>query len=313
MKYLRGYLFILGAALFWGISATIAKFLFTQQVDTLILVQMRMTLSCILLFFYFLIFKRRLLVVNAKDVYRFALLGIIGGAGSNFTYYFTIHQTNVATAILLQYLAPLLVLVYAAISKEEDLSPAKVAAGIISLGGCYLAVAGKDFALLSLNKLGLLTGLASAFCWGFTNVWLRHLLKRYNVWTCLVYSFIFASLFWIVINPPWKIVAAHYSSEMWGTFIIFAIISILIPHSFNFGGIRYLTASRSIITATSEPIVAIVSAFLILGETLVPLQILGAVLVIVAIAILQLKQEPATEAPSIESPQAISHSIVDEA
>jgi len=311
MRNLKGYLFIFGATLFWGVSATVAKFLFTQNVDTLILVQMRMTLSCILLLIYFFAFKRDLLRVQMKDLYRFALLGILGGAGSNFTYYFTIQQTNVATAILLQYLAPLLVLAYAAVSKEESLSGVKILAGVVSLAGCYLAVAGKDFSLLSINKAGLLSGFASAFCWGFTNVWLRRLLKQYNVWTCLIYAFIFASLFWIVINPPWNIVAAHYSGKLWATFFIMAVISILIPHSFYFGGIRYLTASRAIITATTEPIIAIISAFLILGEALSPLQVAGAVLVITAIAILQLKQEPSPDAPSSESPQAVSQSIID--
>jgi len=298
MRSIKGYGSILCATLFWGISATIAKFIFSRspsaaigQIDTLILVQMRMTLSCIVLVIILALFRPALLRVKAKDLYRFALLGIIGGAGSNFMYYFTIQQTNVATAILLQYLAPILVLAYAAISKEETVGAAKIAAGAVSLGGCFLAVAGKDFSILNINRIGLLAGLCAAFCWAFTNVWIRHLLKSYNVWTALVYSFIFASIFWMFINPPWKIVAAGYSPETWELFFGFAMVSILIPHSFYFGGIRFLTASRAIITATFEPIVAIVSAYIMLGESLVPVQILGAVLVLAAIAILQIKQE----------------------
>jgi drug/metabolite transporter (DMT)-like permease len=224
MKRFRGYAFILGATLFWGVSATVAKFLFARHVDTLVLVQMRMSLSCLLLVAYLAIAKREVLVVKVRDLPRFLILGLIGGAGSNFTYYYTIQQTNVATAILLQYLAPLLVLVYAATMKEESITPWKVAAGIVSLAGCYLAIVGTEFSLLSINRAGLVSGLASAFCWAFANVWLRRLVQRYNVWTILVYSFIAASLFWIVLNPPWNIVAAHYPPEMWRTFFIFAVI-----------------------------------------------------------------------------------------
>ena len=295
MNRFKGYAFILGATLFWGVSATTAKFLFTQHVDTLVLVQMRMSISFLIILFYFLISKRKFLAIKLSDLPHFALLGLIGGAGSNFTYYFTIQKTNVATAILLQYLAPVLVLAYAAITKEEILTVIKIIAGIVSLVGCYLAIVGKDFSIVSINRLGLMTGLASAICWAFTNVWLRHLIRKYSVWTCLVYSFMFASLFWLVMNPPWVIVAAAYSTGMWEMFIIFAVISILIPHSLYFGGIRYLTASRAIITATFEPVVAILSAFLFLGESLSLIQILGAVLVIVAIAILQLRREPEVE------------------
>lgn len=295
MKSFKGYFFILGATLFWGVSASIARFLFTQQVDTLVLVQMRMTLSFLVLIAFFFCFKRHLLRVRVRDLHHFALLGIIGGAGSNFTYYFTIAETNVATAILLQYLAPLLVLLYAALSGEEELGIVKLGAGLISLAGCFLAIAGKDLGAIQISPRGLASGLASAFCWGFTNVWLRRLLKHYSVWTCLVFSFLFASIFWLFFNPPWAIISARYTTEEWGTFFMFAMISILIPHSLYFAGMRYLTASRGIITATAEPIIAILTAYIFLNEVLVTLQLVGAVLVIVAIAILQLKREETSE------------------
>ncbi len=295
MNRFKGYAYILGATLFWGASATTARYLFTRHIEPLVLVQMRMSFSCMMILAFFLVSNRRFLRVTLADLPHFALLGILGAAGSNFTYYFTIQQTNVATAILLQYLAPLLVLAYGAATKIENLSVTKVTAGAVSLVGCYLAIAGKDFSLLTISKLGLLTGLGSAFCWSFTNVWLRHLLKRYNVWTCLVYTFVFATLFWLVINPPWVIVAAQYPASTWYLFVFFAVISILIPHSLYFSGMRYLTASRAIITATFEPVVAILTAFVFLGEVLSDVQIIGALLVIVAIAILQLRQEPQVE------------------
>lgn len=288
MRSSRGYLFILGATLFWGVSATAAKLLFSRQVDTLILVQMRMTLSCIVLLAFFLLFKRHLLRVGIRDLYRFALLGIVGAAGSNFTYYFTIRETNVATGILLQYMAPLLVFIYAAASGDEAPGLRKITAGVVSLTGCFLAVAGRDFSILNVSRIGLLSGFGSAFCWAFTNVWLRRLLKRYNIWTCLIYAFVFASIFWLVFNPPWRIIAVAYPADLWYAFFGIAMTSVLIPHSLYFSGIRYLTASQAIITATFEPVVAILSAFLILGEALTGVQIAGAAVVLAAVVFLQL-------------------------
>ena len=101
----------------------------------------------------------------------------------------------------------------------------------------------------------------------------------------------FASIFWLFFNPPWNVIAAQYSSTTWLTFFGFAMISVLIPHSLYFAGVRYLTASRAIITATFEPVVAIISAYFILGEILAPTELAGAVLVIIAIMILQMKKE----------------------
>lgn len=291
MIRLRGYLFILGAATFWGISATAAKYLITLRFDTLLLVQMRITLSCLMLLPVFLIFRPRLLRVAPRDLPDLALLGIVGIAGSNFTYYFAIQETNVGTAILMQYLAPVLVLAWATSTREERLTPVKVGAALVSLAGCFLAIAGGTFDVLRLSGVGIASGLASAFCWGFTNVWMKRMVKRYAVWTCVIWSFTFASLFWLFINPPWTIAAADYPVDTWLILLLVAVISVLIPHSLYFSGIRYLTASRAIITSTFEPVVAIGTAAFFVGETPGPVQALGAVMVLGAIGLLQIRQE----------------------
>ncbi|MBI3194193.1 MAG: EamA family transporter, partial [Ignavibacteriae bacterium] len=216
-------------------------------------------------------------------------------------YYYTIKETNVATAILLQYLAPLLVLAYAAFSKEEKLSAGKIVAGIISLVGCFLAVGGENFSISSISNIGLLTGFLSAGTWAFSNVAMRRLMHSYSAWTVLIYSFVFASLFWFFINSPLELISANYSSETWLMFSVFAIISILIPHSFYYNGINNLTASRAIITASFEPVVAIGSAFFILHEQLTLVQIAGAFLVLVAIVILQWRRDELVVSPADES------------
>jgi len=295
MKSLKGYLFILGASLFWGVSATAAKFLFSRNVDVVILTQTRLTFPFLIMAAAFLLFRRDLLVIRPRDLYKFALLGVIGGVGSTFTYYYTIEQTNVATAILLQYLAPLFVLAYAAISRTERLTAFKVMLGLLSCAGCLLAIAGNDFSVVKLNRTGLLSGLCSACCWGFTNVWLRHVLKSYTIWTALVYSLFFASACSMFLNPPWHIAAANYSGAEWLTFLVFGVVSILIPEIFYFSGIKYLTASTAIITATMEPVIAILSAYLFLREILAPVQIAGALMVILTVIILQNKHVPIAE------------------
>ena len=291
MSSFRGYLFILGAALFWGGSAVIAKLLLNQNIPPFVLVQMRVTFSFLLIAGFYLVFKRDLLRVRTRDLYRFALLGVIGVAGANFTYYFTIHLTNVSTAILIQYTAPLLVVGYGALTREEHIGPVKVIAAAVSLAGCYFALGGTQLSLPNISVLGLVSGIGSAVCWAFTNVYLRHLLKDYKVWTVLTYSFLFATFFWFFFMTPWQFVQQDFSVSDWLMFVGFAAISVLIPHSLYFIGMQYIVPSRAIVTATFEPVVVIVGSFLILGDSMTPVQIFGAVLVMTAIAILQMKRE----------------------
>jgi hypothetical protein len=114
----RGYLYIGAAALFWE-SPPPGRAAFTGRVpglklgaiDPLILSQSRTTLSFLVLLPILL--RRRgapALRVPKQDLIRFLLIGVLGVAASNYLYYLSIQRTNVATAIILQYTAPVWVL-----------------------------------------------------------------------------------------------------------------------------------------------------------------------------------------------------------
>ena len=207
MRDLKGYFMIMGAATLWGLSATMAKALLNQQLATILIVQTRVTFSCLLLLGFYLVFQRGVLRVSVRDLWRFALLGIVGVAGANFTYYFTIKESTVATGILIQYTAPLLVMGYAAMAGEEEFTLLKLTAALCSLLGCFLAVGGYDLTVLKITPVGLISGIGSVFSFAFLNIFTRRVLALYNMWTVTFYSIAFASLFWMVLNPPWKIAA----------------------------------------------------------------------------------------------------------
>jgi DME family drug/metabolite transporter len=292
MKDLKGYVMVLGASLFWGASATGAKFLLNRQVDTVTMVEARVVFTVLLLFPFLLLYRPKALLVPLRDLWRFLLLGVLGVAGSNFTYYYTIKESTVATGILIQYTAPILVMAYAARNGEEQFSTLKVAAALISLLGCYLAVGAYDFRVLNISPLGTLTGICSIVCFAFLTVYTRKLLHVFPFWTVTFYAIAGAALFWLIIRPPWAFIGSGLSDIPWLGLLALSVASVLIPHSLYFGGLQRLVPSRVIITSTMEPIVAIVSAAVLLGEGLAGLQIVGAALVITAILLLQVRREP---------------------
>ncbi len=292
MKLPRGYPMILGAAFFWGVSATGAKFLLNRHLDAILLVQSRVTFTALILFAIYVLFKRTLLAVRLKDLWHFALLGIVGIAGANVCYYITIRESTVATGILIQYTAPLVVMAYGALTREESLTGWKVTAAALSLAGCFLAVGAYDSSVLTITPLGLLTGAGSIVSFAFLNIYTGRVLARYNVWTVTLYAIACASAFWMVVNPPWEIARQSISADTWLILAVLAVVSVLIPHSLYFAGLQFVPPSRAVITSTFEPIVAIVSSALILGEYLAPVQVIGAVMVLGAIVMLQMRSEP---------------------
>lgn len=291
MKDYRGYAMIAGAAFLWGISATAAKFLFNRDVSTLLVVQTRVTFSALLMAGGFRLLRPALLRVNPRDLWRLAVLGVVGVAGANITYYLVIRETTVATAIIIQYTSPLLVLAYGVLSRDEGFSAVKLIAALLSLAGCALAVGAFETGALSLTPLALIAGIGSIVTFAFLTVYTRKVVARMPSWTAVLYALVFASLMWALVNPPWVIAREAHPPELWLALIGFAIISVLIPHSLFAAGLRSVVPSRAIITSTLEPVVAIGSAALVLGELLTPLQILGAVTVLAAIIMLNLRPE----------------------
>ena len=98
----------------------------------------------------------------------------------------------------------------------------------------------------------------------------------------LVYSLLGAAVFWQLVNPPWKVIAQHYSGGQWLFMAIFSVTSMLVPFSLYFTGLQHLDPTRAIVTACLEPVWAILLTALILGELVSPMQVVGIVVVLVS-------------------------------
>jgi drug/metabolite transporter (DMT)-like permease len=163
----------------------------------------------------------------------------------------------------------------------------RTAAVGLAVVGCALAVGLVGSGGLSLDPVGVSAALLAAFSFAFYNVGGHSVLARYDRWKVLLWVLASAATFWIFVNPPWKIVAAHYSSEQWGFMVIFSLVSVLGPFSCYFAGLQHLEPTRAVVASCLEPVFSIVIAAIALGELLRPLQTLGIVVVLVAIVLIQ--------------------------
>lgn len=308
----RGYLYIAAAAFSWGIAASLGRAAFTGrllpsgqtlQIDPLILSQSRTTISFLVLFL-FLLLKRgwKNLKLPGADFGQMVLLGVLGVAASNYFYYLAIQKTNVATSIILQYTAPVLVLLYMVARGRQRASLQRVAAVILAVVGSALAIGVAGTQGFRLNPVGVVAAMLAAVSFSFYNVAGHSILGRYDRWIVLLYTTFSAGAFWLVVNPPWNLIAAHYSGMAWGFLFSFAVVSVLAPFSFYFAGLQHLEPTRAIVVSCLEPVFSIVIAAFALGELVRPLQIVGIVVVLAAIVVVQLPDRAATEETAVVEP-----------
>ncbi|MGC9323508.1 MAG: DMT family transporter [Desulfomonilia bacterium] len=288
---LKGYLCVLTAALLWASCGTAGKALFNAGMSPSLLVQIRVTLAALILVVLLSITRPVLLRITRGDIGYFLLFGGLSLAMMQLSYFIAISKIQVAAAILLQYLAPVLVACYSFLFWKEHVTRFKIMALILSFLGCYLVVGGYDINLLRLNHSGILWGLVSALSFASTTLLGERVLHRHNPWTVLTYGFIFSAVTLNLFNRPLSIFVQAYTPLQWGAILYIVIIGTLIPFGLYLTGVNYLRSTRTIITATLEPISAAFMAFFFLREVFQPLQILGGISVIIAIILLQRERE----------------------
>jgi drug/metabolite transporter, DME family len=307
-----GYLYIAAATFCWGIAASLGRAAFTgrlpglhalRPIDPVILSQSRATFSFLaILSVLGLMRGLRRLRLPGKDVRDTFLIGVLGVAASNYFYYLAIQRTNVATAIIVQYTAPIWVLLYSVARGQQKPTLQRVAAVGLAVTGIALVIGLFGGSGLRLNTGGLFAGLLAAFSFAFYNVGGHNVLARHDRWMVLLYTTGSAFLFWLAVNPAWKVVAAHYSGEQWLFLLSFSLLSVLAPFSFYFAGLQHLEPTRAIVVSCLEPVFSILIAAIALGEIMRPLQVAGIVLVLAAIIVVQLPGSRSSQSMPIVEP-----------
>lgn len=287
------------ATVFWGTTATLARSVFRDHgVSALAVVELRLLIAAGLLFAWLALRDRAALRVERRDFGYFLTLGLAGVAAVQGSYYYSIAKLGVGLAILLQYLAPALIVLWEWVRGKRPTWATGLSV-VLAVGGTALLVQGVDPRALNASALDWAIGLSSAFIFAFYVLYSKRGLTRYQPETVLFYTFVIAATFWAVITPPWRIATAGYPADVWWRFALLGVFSTLVPFRCFYAGLKRLPAAEAGVIATSEPVVAIAAAAMFLGESLRAGQLVGAAAVIAA-AVLATRGHPEAAEASVE-------------
>ncbi|MEY4373843.1 MAG: hypothetical protein RL760_9 [Candidatus Eisenbacteria bacterium] len=296
---LLGRLLVILSAFSWGLSATLARSVFRDSgVPPLQAVELRVSIAFTVLLLWTLFRDRRAWRIERRDVGYLAVLGLVGVTAVQATYYHAIATLGVGMAILLQYLAPSLIVLWHLLRGQRP-QPSMLFAVLFALIGTGCIVRGMDARTMHATSFDWFIGFASAVIFAFYILYSKRGLLRYRPETLLLYTFGIAALFWMVVIPPTHIVEAGYPMAVWLRFGLLGVFSTLVPFWAFYAGLRRLPPAEASVIATLEPVIGIVASAVFLHESLGVVQMFGAAAVIFA-AIL------ATRDPS-ESAGATDH------
>ncbi len=305
---LKGYALALLAALCWASGGLMAKWLFSVPsadnadwpfpplgivVEPTVLSGGRALSAFVILAAYLLVFRRHDTRVAPRDLPFLAVFGIIGLAGVHFTYFQTISLTNVATAILLEYLAPVIVLVVSVVFLKHRFTWSLPAGVALSIAGCAMVVGAIGGEGLVVSPAGIAWGLASAVFFAIYSLMGSVAAGRFSAYTTLLYGLGFATLFWLVWLGPAAIFGLFSDPATAGAVLFMAVVSTIVPFSAFLAALHLIPPTNATVTSTVEPLLAGIGAFVLFGESLTTIQLMGGALVVLAIAVVQLpEREP---------------------
>ncbi|HSK47528.1 MAG TPA: EamA family transporter [Coriobacteriia bacterium] len=312
-RRLKGYGLALLAAACWATGGLTAKWLFTTAssenagwpipplgiaLEPTALSGGRALSAFLILLAYLAVTRRDALRVSVRELPFFAVFGILGMAGVHYTYFKTISLTNVATAILLEYLAPVLVLVVSVVFLKHKLTWTLPLGVALSVTGCALVVGAIGGQGMVVSPAGVAWGLASAVFFATYSLMGSWAATRFSPFKTLVFGLGFASVFWLAVLGPASVLGVFGEAQTAFAVLFVAVVSTIIPFTAFLAALRYIAPTNATVTSTVEPVIAGIGAFALFGEALTPLQLIGGALVVAAIAVVQLpERNPAPMLP----------------
>ncbi len=197
---------------------------------------------------------------------------------------------------------------------KESLGWVKIAAVILSLGGCVLVSGALDAAVWQANLAGILTGLLSGLCYAIYTLMGRSASQRgLNPWTTLLYTFGFATLFLLGFNllpgnwlpgsaaDPTDLLWLGRSMLGWGILFILAAGPTLAGFGLYNVSLVYLPSSVVNLVVTLEPAFTALIAYFLLAERLSLVQVAGSFLILAGVVFLRLQERRNPRSASQES------------
>ncbi|HEY0754801.1 MAG TPA: EamA family transporter [Ktedonobacteraceae bacterium] len=284
-----GISFMLLAAVLFGINGSLSRLLFNSGVTPVTLVEFRMIVGCLCLFGFIFLQQRQALRLP-RHLFGWLIAFGLTMALVTYTYFVAISRVPIAVALVIQFTGPAWMALGEALWRRRFPSWYVLLALILTIGGVGLVT---DILGQSLNKLDGIGLLFSFFALLIFIAYLilgRKLGEHLHPIGSTAYGACVASLFWLIIQPPWSIPASTWNPHTFGLILLVGIIGMALPFSLEVAALRRLDATRAGIAAMFELPASAVVAFFWLRQSLNLWQILGCVLVLAGITLVQLEK-----------------------
>jgi drug/metabolite transporter (DMT)-like permease len=187
---------------------------------------------------------------------------------------------------------PVLVAVLAVIAGADTLTPMKFVGALLSFLGVVVVIAAGVGITLGSSALGSALTLAAAFCWASYTAFAAPVLRTHSPLVLTTWATIGGTL---VLIPPGVVqllapgaVRPQDAGELVSVVLAIVYSGVLaaaIANVIVFNGVKLLGPTRVITLQSFVPAMAVVLAYVFLGEPIRPAQVIGGLIIVLGVAL----------------------------
>lgn len=273
----------------WGVSAVFGQFLFeNRDITPQWLVAIRLLFAGVVLCTFSLIKNRETLtklVKTPKHLIHAAFAGILGTMTFQMSSFKAVQTSNAGTATVLQYLAPVFILIYLCIRFKQLPKKIEVLSICLAVSGIFLISTHGNIHELVMTPEGLFWGLALAFFMFLNTILPEDLYKVYPTTIVSSVAFLCGGMVLTLIVRPWN------ADVVWDLPLIVSMFFIVVVGSvaaylFYAQSIKLIGSEKASLCACSEPVTATILSVVWLHTNFMILDLLGFALIISTIFLL---------------------------
>ncbi len=285
----KGIFLVLFGATLWGASGVVAQYLFhTKLLTPEWLVVVRLLSSGLLLLAYDFIKNRDSIFYIWKikrDRNQLLFFSVFGMLGVQYTYFAAISYGNAATATILQYLMPVIIVCYFAVRYKKRPNGLELISIFLAMLGTCLLVTKGDFSNLAISPLALFWGIASAFGAAFYTVQPRYLLSHWRSPLVIGWGMFVGGIVMSPVNPPWEFTGIWDMNALLGILFIILFGTIIAFYAY-LESIKYILPTETGTLASVEPLAAVILSIYCLSTPFGLIDLIGGLSIMTTVFLL---------------------------
>lgn len=278
----KGILLAAGGASLWGGSGAAAQYLFsTSNITTSWLVAIRLLTAGILLTIWSIYKKPQQIhniITNRFNIVILLMFSILGMMNSQLTYFLAVKYSNAPTATVIQYLQPVIIIIWLALAQHKWPRRIDNISITIALIGTFFLVTGGHINTLTLTPLALFWGIWCAFAAAFYTMLPRQLLQKFDALTVCGLAMLVSGIILIpiLLTGPFPALTGW----QWLLVIYIVIGGTMFSYTMFLQSIRYISPAATGILSAFEPLIATLLAVTLLGTRLTIVAVIGSLLIL---------------------------------